>query len=230
MPKKVSVGNHTVTESAATDYELNPYAPGSGITAFPADREVSKNLTTRTITVSVPWAKYGGETLVTFYNRIKLAKIKVCKTITPGSVDALSGKTFDYNVYVGQTPVDVNWTVKGLLPGECALATDFEGKVIEYPVLTPAGDPTPVGVLEQNAAQSPNQIPFYVSALAVTGNRTGSTVYKACNPAAYSPTGVHCDFFTPPVLVDGAFPNVHVEWFLGAGVNVVTFTNTAGDP
>jgi len=231
-PKKVSVGNHSVTESAAPDYELDPYAPGSGITAFPADREVNKTLATRTITVSVPWAKYGGETLVTYYNRIKLGRVKVCKTITPGSVDALSGKTFDYNVYVGQSPVDFNARVAGLLPGECAFASDPEtGLPVDYPVLQPNGNQTPVGVLEQNAAQPPNQVPFYVSGIAVAGNRPSPmTPITQCLAAGYSPTGVHCAFFQAPIPVDGGTPNVHVEWLLGQNVNVVTFTNTAGDP
>ena len=43
---------------------------------------------TRTVTVSVPFGPRG-ETLVTFYNRVKLAKIKVCKVIPITSQDSL---------------------------------------------------------------------------------------------------------------------------------------------
>ncbi len=230
-PKRVSVGNHTVTESNGGDYELDPDAPGYGITVFPADREVSKNLPTRTVTVSVPYGPYG-ETLVTFYNRIKLGRVKVCKDITPGSVDALSKKTFTFNVYIGQPAVDFNTQVKNLAPGECAFASDANGNPVEYPVLQPSGNQTPVGVLENNAVQPPTNAPgtFYVSNLALTGGRPNTQVFTNCVPAGYSPTGKHCAFFTAPVQVDGGNPNVHIEWFLGAGINVVTFTNTAGDP
>ena len=45
-------------------------APGGGIDVFPADRLVSKSLPTRTVTVNVPYGP-NGETLVTFYNRVK---------------------------------------------------------------------------------------------------------------------------------------------------------------
>src|SRR6185436_19712992 len=145
-PKKVSVGTHTVTEVAENDYELDPDAPGGGITVFPADREISKSLPSRTVTVSVPYAGNGnGETLVTFYNRIKLGQIKVCKVIPVTSQDALGGKQFEYDVYYRDpaTGLIVKVTLGPIFPGEC---TAF-GPLL--PVLQGNGRWTAIGVVER---------------------------------------------------------------------------------
>jgi hypothetical protein len=152
MPKKVSVGNHTVTEVNESDYELDPDAPGGGITVFPADREVSKSLATRTVTVSVPWG-VNGETLVTFYNRVKLAKIKVCKVIPIGSTDALGMKDFTF---------DVNGETLGpIKPGECTFTTR------SIPILSAPESPTGVVVTELNQ----NPAVFGVTNITVSGAR-----------------------------------------------------------
>jgi len=221
LPQRVSVGNHTVSELAAQYYELDPYAPGNGITVLPADREVSRNLASRQITVSVPYGP-NGETLVTFYNRIKTARVKVCKTITPGSVDALSGKTFTFTVYFNNV---VSGRVGPLYPGECAFAVDEGGRTIDFPVLDPNGVVSTTEVLENGATDAvPGPGTFYVTGISVTGNNPNFSVVTNCQTAAYSPTGKHCKTF----IYDG--PVIHVVWTLGAGVNVATFTNTAGDP
>ena len=52
---------------------------------------------TRTVTVSVPYGP-NGETLVTFYNRVKLARIKICKVIPYTSQDSLGSKPFSYTI------------------------------------------------------------------------------------------------------------------------------------
>ena len=38
-----------------------------------------------------------GETLVTYYNRIRKGRIKICKLIPYTSQDSLGGKTFDFD-------------------------------------------------------------------------------------------------------------------------------------
>ena len=126
-PKRVSVGNHTVTEVNENDYELDAYRTDSGIAVFPADREVSRSLATRTVTVSVPWGP-NGETLVTFYNRVKRAKIKVCKVIPPTSQDSLGRQAVQLR---HQRPRRVG----PILPGECTFYTR------DIPILVAPGHP-----------------------------------------------------------------------------------------
>ncbi len=155
--KPVSATNQTPTSSsytismssAASDYELDqggvlnllgvpyPYTtPGNGIDVAPSDRLVSKNLATRTVTVAVPYGKYG-ETLVTYYNRIRKGRIKICKQIPYTSQDSLGGKDFTFN-----------WTVDGkkgtvtIKPGECTYV------IGDFNIIDANGDPTPVSVTE----------------------------------------------------------------------------------
>ena len=163
QPKRVSVGNHTVTESSSNDYELDPYAPGDGITVFPADREVSRNLATRTVTVGVPYGP-AGETLVTFYNRVKRAKIKVCKVIPYTSQDSLGGKDFNYTIN--------GYPFGPIKPGECTFYTR------EIPILTAPGVATVVTVDEVEAPSTT----FTVTSITVTGMRGGMPlIYDLAN-------------------------------------------------
>jgi hypothetical protein len=224
--KRVSVGNHMVTESASTDYELDSYRADGGIAVFPADREISRNLPTRSVTVSVPYGP-NGETLVTFYNRIRRGQIKVCKQVTPGSVDALGTKAFSYDVFVGTGAHD--FPLSDIHPGECAYVADSHGGPQSFPVLDPSGNPLIVGVRENGASELSPPPPgsFYVSDVSVTGSR--GNIMTNCLPALYSPTGKHCKLFSaaPPASVG---LHVHISFNLGVGMNVVTFTNSAGDP
>ncbi len=156
-PKRVSVGNHTVTEVNDSDYELDASRADGGIAVFPADREVSKSLATRTVTVSVPWGPMG-ETLVTFYNRVKLAKVKVCKVIPIGSTDALGMKPFNYTVQeLGKIAVPVG----PILPGECTFY------LTDIPILVAPGIPNVVTVDEVEAPSTT----FDVTSITVTGAR-----------------------------------------------------------
>jgi len=228
-PMRVSVGAHTVSEVASTNYELDPGSPAlallgfntnGGIVVSPADREVSRQLSSRSVTVNVPYGP-NGETLVTFYNRVKVAQIKVCKAITSGSVDSLGHKTFTYTVYVGGN----RYTVGPIAPGECQFVTDSFGNPRNFPILDAAGNHVSAAVLENGATDStPTLGTFYVSALSLTGNDKNFSVLTNCQPALYSPTGQHCKTFTFSAVA------VHIAWTLGTGPNVVTFTNTAGDP
>jgi hypothetical protein len=163
-PKRVSVGNHTVTEVAEDSYELDPNAPGGGITAFPADREVSKNLPTRTITVSVPYGP-NGETLVTFTNRVKLAKIKVCKVIPVTSQDSLGGKPFNYTVTIQPSGEVVN--LGPIFPGECVLVPH------DVPVLFRPLTPAMISIAEAGVF---NSTTFVVDSITCTGCRSVSNV------------------------------------------------------
>jgi hypothetical protein len=149
-------GYPVMLSSASSDYELdqggvaypitllgNPYpysTPGNGIDVQPSDRLVAKNLTTRTVTVSVPFGKYG-ETLVTYYNRIRKGRIKICKQIPMTSQDSLGDKTFYFD-----------WTVDGfssrdpvaLKPGECSYILG------DANIIDKNGEPTKATVKEKD--------------------------------------------------------------------------------
>jgi len=135
--------------SAASDYELDTggstlvlgvtlsySTPGNGIDVQPADQLVSKNLTTRAATVNVRYGKYG-ETLVTYYNRIRKGRIKICKLIPYTSLDSLGGKTFTFD-----WRVDGRHGTESLKPGECTYVLG------DSPLIQPDGSPTPVSVQE----------------------------------------------------------------------------------
>ncbi len=224
-PMRVSVGSHTVAEVASQDYELDPGSPAlallgfdthGGIVVSPADREVSRQLSSRSVTVNVPYGP-NGETLVTFYNRIKQFQIKVCKFITPGSSDALGGKTFTFEV--GVSGIVQSFFVS-VMPNSCAFVADARGNPVNFPVIFPG--PSKVVLVREVGADN-NSPPvtlggYYVSAVSVLGSR--GQLFTGCTPEAYSPTGQQC------FLVAGW----HAIWQPGPGVNVVSLTNSADDP
>ena len=202
LPKRVSVGNHTVTELGSTTgfpaggttdpFELNPTAPGNGITVNPADREVSRNLNLRMVTVNVPYGP-NGETLVTFYNRIKLGTLKVCKQIPATSQDSLGGKPFTYTATIVNANPPRVFHLGPIVPGEC---TFYVGPI---PILNAFGTPVVITVDEDGATTSTT---FEVTSITCTG----------------------CALFASfPATGEG-------QLILGPGVNAVTFTNRAKDP
>jgi hypothetical protein len=225
---RVSVGSHTVSEVANANFDV------TAINAIPASALASSSLANRTATVNVAYAQ---DVSVFFTNRIKVGNVKVCKFITPGSTDALNGKTFFFDVYVGSNaPARIAVT-----PGSCTFVTDRLGVPIDFPILQPNGSNTPVAVAEVNAATTgpplgpplgppynvlapPPLGTYYVTGITVSGNKSGTTVETNCQSVTYSPTGQHCLLLTTaPAGV------VHVRWSLGPNVNAVNFTNTAGD-
>jgi hypothetical protein len=207
LAQRVSVGTHTVTEVASDNYELDPYAKGNGITVSPSAAEVSRSLSTRTVTVNVP---YGQDVAVRFFNRIRLGQVKVCKVIPVTSQDSLGTKPFDYTVYVQQPgmPGYYTYQTESILPGEC---TNF-GPYI--PVLNPDGTKRAIGVHE-------NQVPsatFTVTAIGLVGTRGLCTTSNA-------PGNPVCPYATGQNLANG-----DVDFFLGPGNNIVTYTNRSNDP
>ena len=149
FPLRVSVGNHVVQEldlkdaNGNSNYELDPgdywNDTNGGIKVYPADREVARNLNTKTVTVSVPYGPKG-ETLVTFYNRVKRARLKICKLVPMTSYDSLYPKTWQFNVSIqgdgSYGPTDP------IHPGECTYVSR------DFPIIDSAGNPTKVSVTE----------------------------------------------------------------------------------
>jgi len=216
-PKRVSVGNHTVMEVSETDYELDPDAPGNGITVFPADREVSRSLATRTVTVSVPYGP-NGETLVTFYNRIKRGMVKICKQIPITSMDALGGKQFSYDVYYRDPwgNIALQETLGPIYPGEC---TSFSRSL---PVLQPNGKYTAIGVVERPTNGTTS---YTVTSITLQGTRglCPNPTLGLTDPNL--DPGICNQYPNNPNLGAGI-----VNFYLAPGPNVVTYTNKAVDP
>jgi hypothetical protein len=147
---------YTISMSSnASDYELDqggtltipllgvPYTystPGNGIDVQPSSRLVSKNLTTRTVTVSVPYGPQG-ETLVTYYNRIRKGRIKICKQIPYTSQDSLGGKTFTFHWKVDGGGRNKEGDVS-LMPGECTYV------IGDFNLIDSSANPVPVYVTE----------------------------------------------------------------------------------
>jgi hypothetical protein len=88
-PIAVAAGSATVTETAVANTTV------SSIATYPSGRAVSKNLTNRTITVSVPVGAQNNETMVSFYNRAVTGMVKVCKFLAYNA-SALNGSTWDF--------------------------------------------------------------------------------------------------------------------------------------
>lgn len=209
LPQRVSVGNHTVSEVAANDYELDPTAPGNGITVDPTTAEVSRNLNTRTVTVAVP---YANDVTVTYYNRIKLGQVKVCKYISAGSIDSLGAKLFDFDVYVGNGAGGFTLITLGpIVPGECTSFTP------PFPVLYPNGKNRAVGIVERadNGVTA-----FVVTSIALTSGTRG-----LCSPGDPNADPVICNQTPNPNLAAGI-----VDFFLGPGNNIISYTNKSPDP
>jgi len=221
QPRRVSVGNHTVTEVAAQDYEL------TAITVDPAGRLVgAPDLANRTVTVSVPYGP-AGETVVTFTNRIKQGRFKVCKTIPLGSFDSLNGDPFNFILYIqnggthaaptfAATPLVLNASTDKNNLTTCSSFTAYAN------ILQPNGERTIAAVQEQLGAG------FVVDSITVspsnglcvfgTGLPTGAPNSPACVPGGVDKTGA-----TTPGFAE-------IDWFLSGGTlgnAQVTFTNRA---
>jgi len=220
QPRRVSVGNHTVTEVAMPNYEL------TGITVDPASRLVgTPDLANRTVTVSVPYGP-NGETVVTFTNRIQQGRFKVCKTIPLSSFDSLNGKPFNFTLFVqnggthaaptfSSTPLVLNASTDRTNLTTCSGFTAFA------PILQPNGEKTIAAVQEQltggfavdSITVSPN------NGLCVFGPGTpGGNNSPSCVPGGIDKTGA----ITPGFA--------EIDWFLSGGSlgnAAVTFTNRA---
>jgi hypothetical protein len=95
QPLIVSVGSHTVNETPIPHGFQFVSSTATGPTG---DNRIVSG--TNPVTVSVPFfgdATNGGETLVTFINKVQRANLKLCKAIDPGSLTAL--KKMSFNIF-----------------------------------------------------------------------------------------------------------------------------------
>ena len=191
-PMRVTPGTHTVTELAENDYEL------VSISASPPERLIASSIPNRTATVLVPYAGNGnGETAVTFTNRVRQGRVKVCKEVVPTSSFATP---FTYSVYV-QT-VGNAFTLYPSIPifvGECTLFTPY------FPILNPDGTKKVIGVVEDGTGPAS---PWVVTDIALIGGRGLCTnLATSCVPGGKD-------------LSLGI-----IDFYLGPDANQVTYTN-----
>jgi hypothetical protein len=151
---------------------------------------------------------------VTFYNRIKLGTIKICKEVPLGSQDALNGKAFYFTIYfrdpaTGAVKPD---PVGPIYPGECTFYTR------PLPVLQGNGKPTAIGVTETLGTA------YDVTSITLQATR-GLCNYPADSNGDPAICNLQAAFGSNPYLPLGA-----VNFYLAPGVNIVTYTNTARDP
>src|SRR5262249_46465667 len=95
MPLVVPVGSHTISEKLPYGFQLVSVTA----TGPTGDNRVVSG--TNPVTVSVPYFSdpaNGGETLVTFTNRVLRAQVKICKVVEPGSKTPLAGNGFPFFV------------------------------------------------------------------------------------------------------------------------------------
>ncbi len=208
-------GRYTVTEDLTgnPEFELDTGHPSGGIAVTPSTAEVSRSILGRSVTIDLPWAgEAGDEVRVDFYNRVRRGQVKVCKHLSPGSTDALGGKTFNFTVYDN---ANVAGTITGLRPEECALLLR-DGAPAQFPILNVNGTPRSISVREEGAAtNSTTPGSFFVTAVSSQGAR---------GPGAFDCSG------SPPVCQPNQFNNTHIHIAIGANTNTLHFTNRAGPP
>lgn len=132
LPIYLAPGDHVITELLDKQFEL------AGVETLPAGRLVSTDLGAATAVVHVP-AGVENETVAIFRNRVARGQVKLCKAISPGSTDSLSGKTFTLSYSYGSPLTTVTVMLR---PGECSLPSR------PIPVIDAAGNPTMIAVDE----------------------------------------------------------------------------------
>jgi hypothetical protein len=208
LPRRVSVGNHTVTEVASDDYEV--YSIG----VSPPDREISTSPATRTAVVSVPYG--GNETVVTYVNRVRTGQVKVCKTIPITSQDSLGPKDWTFDVYIQTGPGAMDYSVTTLGPIKAGECTSFTGLI---PVLTPQGTKRAIGVHENDPAGLVRGVDYDTTSITTTGTRG---LCKVTDPGVNTTV---CPYATGMNLATG-----DIDFYLGPGPNTVTYANRSLDP
>jgi hypothetical protein len=211
-PQIVNAGNHVITENLAkSTVNGNAVPVGFAFVSSTATGPLGDNRATsgtasnggNPITVNVPYFSdpaNGGETLVTFTNRVLRFYIKVCKVVDPGSLTPLAGDTFSGLAAARNLKGTVPWGP--LTNGQCSglLSPPSQNG---WPVINFNGDPTSALVQETIAG------PYFISAASVDNPWPGTS---------------------PPFIDHSIPGVNNVSWTPGVGVNVVTITNKYTPP
>jgi hypothetical protein len=151
--------------------------------------------------VTVPYGGIGNETVVTFYNVPDATQFKICKQ--ESSADAnLSGSTFDFEWSYGDSLGYVDLTIAPVT------ATNPQGEVCSGLILGP-----PL----VNPDGSMNNITVTELSTDISGVQVNSILYQG-NGSEYT----NATSEGPVVVTGGTASEVFT---IGAGINVVTFTN-----
>jgi len=198
-PIYVPAGTATVSESLDPGFYLRQVSTLSASDPF-GTRLLTGN-TVNPAVVTVPYGDIGNETVVTFYNVPDPTQFKICKQ--ESSADAnLSGSTFDFEWSYGDSVGFVDLTIAPVT------ATNPQGEVCSGLILGPPS---------VNPDGSTNYITVTELSTDIAAVQVDSILYQG-NGSEYS--NATSD---GPVLVTGG--SASEVFTIGAGINVVTFTN-----
>jgi len=203
-PIEVPAGTATVAETVSSDFYLTSVSTVSA--SDPLGTRLLTGATANPATVTVPYGNVGTETVVTFTNTVDPTEFKICKQET--SADAkLSGSafyfdwsySFDGNTYADSAPVEL--TIGPVAPGlVCSGLIAGPAAVNE------------IGVI--------SEVTVSEEATSIPGVEADSIAYQGAGSVEYDSTDGGLD---PVVISNGYAADFTVN--LGAGINVVTYTN-----
>jgi hypothetical protein len=163
-PQIVPAGPHTINETPI------PYGfqfVSSTATGPTGDNRVISGA--NPVTVSVPYffdATNGGETLVTFTNKVQRFQLKICKLIEPGSEDAIGHMTYFFDVIANYVILGASYPVNPPFPGPASCT----GLLLNLPIVNASGAPATITVREDVQGGG-----FHVSAASVDNFKPGTT-------------------------------------------------------
>ena len=166
MPIIVNAGSHKVQENVAKTNIGNTVVGwafafvSSTATGPTGDNRATSGTASNggnPITINVPYfddPTNGGETLVTFTNRVLRAQVKVCKVVDPGSLTPLGNNVWSYHaVALGLGSATPDQTASN---GTCTgLIAPGDGSSAGWQVVTTSGAPVAVTVTESLVSGSP---------------------------------------------------------------------------
>ena len=203
-PIEVPAGTATVSETVSSNFYLTSVSTVSA--SDPLGTRLMSLPTANPATVSVPYGNVGTETVVTFTNTVDPTEFKICKQ--ESSADAnLSGSTFyfawsyffDDTTYTGTAPVAL--TVGPVAPGLVC-----SGLIQGPAAVDETGHLIRLTVIEE--------------ATIIPGVQTDSIAYQGAGSVVSDSTDGGLD---PVVISNGDTAGFTIN--LGAGINVVTYTN-----
>jgi hypothetical protein len=175
-PIVVPVGTATITEAAKTNFSF------VSSTAVGAADGLSRVVTAgNPLTVTVVMGGSANETLVTFTNKVNRYLFKLCKMITPGSLDSLSPLSYSFDVTTSNSGIG-SFSVSGPYTGPGGSCTTVLGAppVVNSDGVTPATFTT--------VEATPANVIYVVQSITVDGDASHAiTINPAGGTAVVTP-------------------------------------------